>query len=108
MAGSMQQGQAATKKAGYRGRGDIHIHTTASDGLGSPAEVVACVEQSGLDLVAVADHDTIAGAMAVRELAVRGGYAFEVIVGIEVTTARGVHLLALFVEEPIPSFRSLE
>ena len=91
-----------------RGRGDIHVHTTASDGLGSPEEIVRQVERSGLDLVGIADHDTLSGAFAVRELVARGHYTFEVLVGMEVTTARGVHLLALFVEDPIPSFRSLE
>ncbi|HWE62120.1 MAG TPA: PHP-associated domain-containing protein [Chloroflexota bacterium] len=91
-----------------RGRADIHIHTTASDGLGTPEEVVRHVERSDLDLIAIADHDSIAGALVVRELVARGRFAFEVIVGTEVTTARGVHLLALFVEEPVPGFRSLE
>jgi len=93
---------------GRRGRGDIHVHTTASDGLGSPAQVVRRAARSGLDLIAITDHDVLDGARAVRELVARGHFAFEVIVGMEVTTARGVHLLALFVEDPIPSFRSLE
>jgi predicted metal-dependent phosphoesterase TrpH len=44
----------------------------------------------------------------VREMVARGNFDFEVIVGTEVTTARGVHLLALFVEEPLPVFKSLE
>ena len=91
-----------------RGRGDIHIHTSFSDGLATPEQIVRFVETSGLDLIAIADHDTIAGALAVREIVARGHYPFEVIVGTEVTTARGVHLLALFVEEPLPQFRSLE
>jgi len=91
-----------------RGRGDMHIHTTHSDGLGTPEEIIRHTEQSGLDVIAIADHDTVTGALAVRELVARGHYAFEVIVGVEVTTARGVHLLALFIEEPLPLFRSLE
>lgn len=91
-----------------RGRGDIHIHSLFSDGLATPEQIVRFVETSGLDLIAIADHDTIAGALAVREIVARGHYPFEVIVGTEVTTARGVHLLALFVEEPLPQFRSLE
>jgi predicted metal-dependent phosphoesterase TrpH len=105
--GSMQQ-RDVVRSNGRRGRADIHIHTTASDGLGTPQEVVRVVEQHGLDLIAIADHDTISGAFAARDLAARENRAFEVIVGTEVTTARGVHLLALFVEDPIPSFRPLE
>lgn len=102
----MDQRQPEHRRA--RGRADIHIHTTASDGLGSPAEVIRQVERSGLDLIAITDHDAVAGALAVRELAARRQAPFEVIVGCEVTTARGIHLLALFVEEAPPMFRSLE
>jgi predicted metal-dependent phosphoesterase TrpH len=102
----MQQEHAGGSRG--RGRADIHIHTTASDGLGTPEEVVCAVERSGLDLFAITDHDSIAGALAARELMARGRFNFEVIVGTEVTTARGVHLLALFIEEPVPALRSLE
>ena len=91
-----------------RGKADVHMHTTASDGLGTPEVVTRYVERSGLDLVAITDHDTIEGALEVRDLVARGHFAFEVIVGTEVTTARGVHLLALYIEEPLPSGRSLE
>src|SRR3974390_3429340 len=91
-----------------RGRGDIHIHTSLSDGLATPEQVVRFAETSGLDLIAIADHDTIAGALAVREIVARGNYPFEVMGGTKITTARGLHLLALLVEEPLPLFRSLE
>jgi predicted metal-dependent phosphoesterase TrpH len=91
-----------------RGRADIHVHTTASDGLASPPQVLEAAKRQGLDIIAITDHDSVAGALAARELHARRGYAFDLIVGTEVTTARGVHLLALFVEERIPSFRSME
>jgi predicted metal-dependent phosphoesterase TrpH len=91
-----------------RGRADLHIHTTHSDGLATPDQVVRFVEKSGLDVIAITDHDSVAGALAARDLVARGGFGFEVIVGTEVTTARGVHLLVLFIEEPLPVFRSLE
>lgn len=94
--------------ASTRSRADIHIHTTFSDGLASPAQVLRFAERSGLSLIAITDHDSVAGAHAARELHARGQYGFDIIIGSEVTTARGVHLLALFIEEPIPSFRSLE
>src|SRR5947209_5941286 len=91
-----------------RGRADLHMHTTHSDGLATPAQVVRFAEKSGLNLIAITDHDSVAGALAARELVARGNFSFEVIIGTEVTTARGVHLLALFIEEPLPVFRSLE
>ncbi len=91
-----------------RGRGDIHVHTTFSDGLSSPQQVLDMAQQQGLDLIAITDHDSVAGALLARELHARGHYDFDLIVGTEVTTARGVHVLALFVEERLPALRSLE
>lgn len=84
------------------GRCDPHIHTTYSDGLGTPREVVERAVELGLDVIAIADHDSVQGALEAREIATREGYPIEVIAGSEVTTARGVHLLALFVEERLP------
>ena len=40
---------------------DLHIHTTASDGLYTPAEVVGIAKDKGVELVAITDHDTVAG-----------------------------------------------
>ena len=91
-----------------RGRGDIHVHTTFSDGLSTPRQVLDFAQQIGLDLLAITDHDSVAGALAARELHARGHYDFDLIVGTEVTTARGVHVLALFIEERIPALKSLE
>ena len=88
------------------GRCDPHIHTTYSDGLGSPRAVVETALARGLDVIAITDHDSVQGALEAREFAARAGYPLEVIVGTEVTTARGVHLLALFVEERLPMLRS--
>jgi len=86
------------------GRCDPHTHTTYSDGLGTPRQVVETAVARGLDVIAVTDHDSVAGALAARELVHGEGYPLGVIVGSEVTTARGVHLLALFVEERLPMF----
>ena len=40
---------------------DLHTHTTASDGQYTPAQLVGLAKERGLDLLAVTDHDTIAG-----------------------------------------------
>ncbi|KAB1138644.1 PHP domain-containing protein [Micromonospora sp. AMSO12t] len=40
---------------------DLHTHSTASDGTLSPAELVRAAAESGLDIVAITDHDTTAG-----------------------------------------------
>ncbi len=88
------------------GRCDPHTHTTYSDGLGSPRQIVETALARGLDVIVITDHDSIDGALEARELARKDSYPIEVIIGSEVTTARGVHMLALFVEERLPMFRS--
>ncbi len=104
----MQQQPDRPEPSAGRSRADIHIHTTFSDGLATPEQVMRFTESSGLALIAVTDHDSVRGAHAARDLHARGTFSFDVIIGTEVTTARGVHLLALFIEDPIPSFKSLE
>ena len=75
--------------------------------MASAAELFTHIEaRTDLDLIAVTDHDDIRGALAARELHARRQYAFAIIPGIEITTLSG-HLLALWVDEPIRSFRPL-
>ncbi|SFJ93326.1 PHP domain-containing protein [Streptomyces pini] len=40
---------------------DLHTHSTASDGTDTPAELVRNAAAAGLDVVALTDHDTVAG-----------------------------------------------
>jgi len=42
-------------------RADLHVHSTASDGTDPPAEVMRRAARAGLDVVALTDHDTVAG-----------------------------------------------
>lgn len=89
------------------GRADLHIHTLASDGTSSVEEILDHVEAQGLlDIIAIADHERIDAAMAARHLAEDRGMGARVVVGEEITT-RGGHLLGLFLERPVPPFRSL-
>ena len=88
------------------GRADLQLHSDLGDGLGSPAEILASAEAVGLDVIALTDHDDIRGSFVLRDLAAKRGSKVVVATGIEVTTRSG-HLLALFVEDEIPMFRSL-
>lgn len=85
-------------------KADLHLHTTASDGEASPAEVLAEAARRQLAVVAITDHDTIAGALEARRIA--DAYGVEVIVGEEVSTREG-HLLVLFLERELPPGRPL-
>jgi len=42
-------------------RSDLHVHSSASDGTDPPAEVARRAAAAGLDVVALTDHDTMAG-----------------------------------------------
>ncbi|HLZ70977.1 MAG TPA: CehA/McbA family metallohydrolase [Dehalococcoidia bacterium] len=88
------------------GTADLHVHTTGSDGMGTPAAVLAEAASRGLSAIAITDHDDLAPALRARELHAGRGYGFAFVPGMEVTTLEG-HLLALFIEERVPSFRSL-
>src|SRR5690242_3344242 len=84
-------------------KADLHLHTTASDGAATVPELLAHVAQSpDLRLIAITDHDSIAGARQAAQLAPQFGV--EVIVGEEVSTAEG-HLLALFIDTFLPPQR---
>lgn len=82
---------------------DLHIHTDHSkDSLVSVDEAIQRCREVGLDGFAVTDHDTLSG---VGEAIEKAGDLI-VIPGMEVL-ARGGHILALDVSEPIPAGLSL-
>ncbi len=57
-------------------RVDLHIHSTASDGRWTPGQIVQEVRQAGIDLFAVADHDSVASVRAVESAAKGSGLSF--------------------------------
>lgn len=89
------------------GMADLHVHSIHSDGKADIPELLDWVEtRTRLDVLAISDHDEVEGALRARELVQKGGYRFQVVVGMEVSTLEG-HLLCLFVEKPVPSLRPL-
>jgi predicted metal-dependent phosphoesterase TrpH len=81
------------------GLADLHIHTIYSyDGTASIPAILARTRQIGLDVIAITDHDEIAGVLKALEPA--PSYAIEVIPASEVTTTEG-HPLALNITEKI-------
>lgn len=87
---------------------DPHCHTTASDGMVSPAELVAAAVAARLDLIAVTDHDTMASVKEVQERGATAG--LQVVPGQEVTTGgpAQTHMLGWFLEKPVKRGMSLE
>lgn len=87
---------------------DMHLHSLYSDGTMRIRDILDHVEHhTMLDVVAIADHDRIDGALRALEMHRAGDYSFQLIVGEEITTRSG-HLLALFLERRIRPLRSLE
>lgn len=89
------------------GTADLHVHTALGDGLAEIPEILPYVEEeTDLSVIAITEHDELEAALAAREAWARGRYRFEVVLGEEVTTIEG-HLLALFIEEPVPGLKPL-
>jgi 3',5'-nucleoside bisphosphate phosphatase len=86
---------------------DLHVHTTASDGRLSPAEVVVAAAQRGLSAIAITDHDVLSGLDEARAAAPTG---LEVVPGIEMTCRwegpRAVHVLGYFVDATSATLQS--
>lgn len=99
-----QSGRAISIERIYREeaapRVDLHLHSTASDGRFSPAEIVRKAAEAGLTGIALTDHDTVDGLAPALEAA-RALPHLKVIPGIEISTdvPQGeVHLLGYFID----------
>jgi len=66
---------------------DLHMHTTASDGASTPAELVDTCIDLGLEIIAVTDHDNVTNVKKMQQLGNEKG--LKVISGIEISTYRG-------------------
>ena len=87
---------------------DLHIHTTASDGKCTPAEIVRKAAELGLEVIAITDHDTVEGIPAALETAINYP-ALRVIPGVELSTdiPKGeIHILGYFIDYTDGEFRS--
>jgi predicted metal-dependent phosphoesterase TrpH len=89
-------GQDTDGRGRGRARIDLHTHSRWSDGTSTVDELVAEARATGLDTIALTDHDTTAGWVDAADAARRHGV--RVVPGIEVSTEyaqRSVHVLAL-------------
>lgn len=87
-------------------RYDLHIHTAASDGSDSPAQLAERVLAAGLELFSVTDHDTIEGALAMEAL-IPGGVGY--IRGVEfscISPGGKCHILGYGYDPAHPKFRA--
>ena len=84
-------------------RADLHVHTCYSGDCSTPLEEIVnhCLK-IGINCLAIADHNTIAGALKLREIA-----PFRIIIAEEIRTSIG-ELMGLFLSEEVPRGFSAE
>ncbi len=83
---------------------DLHLHSTASDGLLDPAALVTYVAACGVRLMALTDHDTVAGCGVAAVAAHNHGIGF--VAGVELSAAwrgRAIHVLGLAIDPGSPA-----
>lgn len=78
---------------------DLHVHSTYSDGTLTPAELISLAENSGVEAIALCDHNTIAGLS--EFLAAADNSPVEAVPGVEFSTeyqGAELHVLGLFIQ----------
>jgi hypothetical protein len=78
---------------------DLHTHSTCSDGALNPAELVALAAGAGVEVLALTDHDTVAGLSAA--LAAAAQHGLTLVPGVEISAswhAQAVHILGLWID----------
>jgi len=78
---------------------DLHCHSTASDGVLSPAQVVQRAAANGVSVLALTDHDELAGLAAAAEAARAAG--IRLVPGVEVSITWSdiaIHIVGLGVD----------
>lgn len=86
---------------------DLHTHSTASDGTLRPRELVARAAAQGVEMLALTDHDTVAGLDEAEEAARE--YGLTLVPGVEVSVrwgGRTLHVIGLGVDRQSATLRA--
>jgi len=86
---------------------DLHSHSTASDGLLKPQDLVARAAANGVQILALTDHDGVSGLSEARAKAESEGVRF--VDGVEISVTWGgstVHIVGLQIDPQDPVLRS--
>lgn len=81
---------------------DLHIHTTCSDGVFTPTEIVTRAKEVGLTTIAITDHDTLDGVAEAIEAG--NNLHIHVIPGVEITTFwedKNIDILGYNIKDPM-------
>ena len=88
---------------------DFHVHTTSSDGVISPIEVVQRAYKNNVKYLAITDHDTLGGLNEAIEESLK--YDITLIPGIELSTQHNnesIHILGFFKDDSYKSEELIE
>jgi len=86
---------------------DLHTHSNCSDGLLSPTELVALAKANHVNVLALTDHDTVAG---VKEAKAAAGDDLHLISGIELSSVwngRNIHVVGLDIDTESQALQSV-
>ncbi len=89
-------------------RADLHIHSIASDGKLTPADIVREAAGRGLSFIALTDHDSIDGIVSAQAAAC-AFTGLKVIPGVEISTDiphNEIHILGYFIDYTDPEFNA--
>ncbi len=87
---------------------DLHMHSNCSDGSLRPAELVARAAAAGVQVMALTDHDTVAGLDEAQRSA--GDLGLHLVPGVEISAswrAQSIHVLGLWVDPSSARLRSM-
>ncbi len=77
---------------------DLHVHTTASDGLLSPTAIISKANENRINTIAIADHDTIDGIPEGMVAANEKGVNLIPALEISAKHDKQIHMLGYFVD----------
>ena len=87
---------------------DFHVHTTASDGQYTPAEIIRMAKEKNITAIAITDHDTVAGLEEGEKAAREEGIRFIRGTELNIQYPTGeFHLLGLGLKEISPSLNEI-
>ena len=84
---------------------DLHSHSTVSDGMLAPSDLARLAAEKGVKVLALTDHDDVAGLDEARQAAIENGMAF--VTGVEISVTwhrRTLHIVGLKID---PSYNVL-
>ncbi len=87
---------------------DLHTHSNRSDGALTPAELVARAAAAGVEVLALTDHDTVAGLTEADHSA--GVHGLRLVPGVEISAswrAQAIHVLGLWIDPASAELRSV-